>query len=100
ERRHEGPVFAADTVDRLEPDADTRAFRLAGDHSQALDDGVAVVARSGETDNAARTEWSETMNGRADCVDARPRVVWSFHQGKREDRWDRGDGSRRSQARR
>src|SRR5204863_3229979 len=62
ERRDERPVLAADTVDRLEADAHSHALRLAGDRTQAFDDGVAVVTRPGETDDSARMKRSEAMN--------------------------------------
>ena len=88
------PVLPTDAVDRLEPDAHARTRRFVSDRAQALDDGVAIVARSRQAHDAElgsnRREPVHRCADRVDPLRAAPSDLPSAAAaGSTAPRWNR-----------
>src|SRR5437763_1934746 len=62
--------------------------------------GLERAEQRRQADDPAWTKWGEPVYGRADCLDALPRVARPLHQGQREDRRDHRNGAGRTEPRR
>ena len=84
--RDHRPVLPADAVDRLQTDTHTCTRGFVPDRPQSFDDGVAIVARSRQANDAAGLERGEPVERRADRLDPLLRLLRAFHQRQRQDR--------------